>query len=132
MTCLTGNMGNPPDADEPLDPIELVGYAASDMTTGHNADRLVPLEPTCCLGFTCPARSDACDVCQIAKKADDTLDDEDEGDSDDDFFLFRDSADEFPQRFAEEDRFDYRYDTFPTPSMGRGKRATATRLTACS
>lgn len=130
MVCLTGSMGNPPDADEPTDPIELVGYAAADMTTGHNADRLVSLEPPRCLGVMCPAQSDACDECEIAKKADEVLGGEAEMDDKDDF-PFRDSADEFPQYFAEEDRFDYLLATFPTPPMGRGKRATATRLTAC-
>ncbi len=67
MTCLTGNMGNPPDADEPTDPIELIGYVGADMTTGHNADRLVPDGPMACLGFMCPAKSDACDCCKIAQ-----------------------------------------------------------------
>lgn len=68
MVQLVGSMGNGPDADEAPDMVELVGFVAADMTTGHNADRMVPIEPDQCLGFMCPAKSDACADCGIAKR----------------------------------------------------------------
>lgn len=114
-------MGNGPDADEAPDEIERVGFAAADMTSGHNADRMVPIEPDQCLGLMCPAKSDACADCGIAKREAELFAGY-EGNQVDVEENIVDAEDEYPAPpiFAFDDDA---YDKYSSAPRGRGIRA---------
>jgi len=117
------------DADEPFDVNETVG----PPTASHN---LLILDSDVCLGFMCPEKACVCDRCQIAKKADEILDD------DEDVIIPDDPLPEIASLLSGEQMilllvqrdwgsdtletlYEYEYGEYLPASLARGARATA-------